>query len=96
MIDETGTILVGVDGSTNAATAVDWAYRLIGLLALPVYAIALYVPPAQRFFELTPPTGSQWAIVAGYSALAAGTLWLVDRAWSRFAASRTDSPPARW
>lgn len=25
MIDETGTILVGVDGSTNAATAVDWA-----------------------------------------------------------------------
>jgi cation-transporting ATPase E len=75
------------DNEPNA-TAVDWAYRLIGLLALPVYAIALYVPPAQRFFELTPPTGSQWVIVAGYSALAAGTLWLVDRAWSRFAASR--------
>jgi len=50
--------------------------------AVPVYLAAMYVPPAQRFFELSPLGPGSWLIVLAY----AGGCWaltlIADRLFS--------------
>jgi hypothetical protein len=45
--------------------------RCWGLVALPLYAVAMYWPVAADFFQLTPLTGSQWLCLLAVIAPAA-------------------------
>lgn len=47
--------------------------------ALPVYAAVMYVEPLAYFFDLTPLSAAQWALVIAAAALALGPCALVNR-----------------
>ena len=59
-------------GLGNVLIAGEWERRLVVwvVLAVPVYAAIMYLPPTQFFFELAPLTLSQWALAAGAAAVA--------------------------
>ncbi|OAI47229.1 hypothetical protein AYO44_09935 [Planctomycetaceae bacterium SCGC AG-212-F19] len=58
-----GSLLrVVTHGETQVLTR-DRLLRLLALAALPVYLATMYVPVLARFFELTPLTVTQWAVV---------------------------------
>ena len=57
----------------------DDRYRMLGLLAIPVYLTALYVPPVARFFELTPLGICEWIWVLLYTSGCWAVTLLADR-----------------
>jgi len=67
----------------------DRRFRLLGILAIPVYAAAMYVPPAAQFFELTPLGLADWATVLAVAGLTYAACLLADRASRTDLASRT-------
>ena len=42
----------------------DTRFRLLGIMAIPVYLLAMYVPFSQQFFELAPLGLIDWCWVA--------------------------------
>jgi cation-transporting ATPase E len=70
------------DGEPAAETN-DAGFRLLGLLALPIYLTAMYFEPARRFFEMAPLGGAEWSIVLGYAVVC----WLATLASDRWLAS---------
>jgi cation-transporting ATPase E len=57
----------------------DWRFRLLGVLALPVYALAMYWPPAAWFFELEPLSSLSWLLVLVAVGMGYGLTLLSDR-----------------
>jgi cation-transporting ATPase E len=67
------------DGEPPSAGG-DRTFRLLGLLAIPVYLLAMYVPLAQSFFELAALGVREWLIVLLYAAACWGATVMLD--WS--------------
>jgi cation-transporting ATPase E len=80
-----GNVLIAGEGERRL---VIWA-----VLAVPVYAAVMYLPPTRFFFNLTPLAGSQWALAAGASAVAVAGCVLVGRPTSP-ARRRSGGSPA--
>jgi cation-transporting ATPase E len=57
----------------------DRRFRLLGVLAIPVYLTAMYWPPAARFFELAGLTARDWGIVVVVVIAAYAACLLTDR-----------------
>ena len=62
-----------------ATVAGDQCYRLLGVAALPVYLLTMYVPVLQRFFELVPLGVPDWACVLVIAGSGYGMSLLSDR-----------------
>ncbi len=67
-------ILLGITALLRALTdgedkplAGDLRIRLVAMLAVPVYLLAMYWPPSTRFFELEPLTLPQWGVALAVS-----------------------------
>lgn len=60
----------------------DQRFRLLGLLAIPVYLAAMYIPLAATFFEMTPLGLHEWLLVIGYAASCTALTLAADR-WLR-------------
>jgi len=69
------------DGEARASAS-DARVRWLAAAAVPVYAGAMYLPLAAQFFELTPLSASQWALVAAV-AIPAVALFKVTTLFSR-------------
>jgi magnesium-transporting ATPase (P-type) len=87
----TALVLLGLDtllrvlaDDPHGATF-DRALRWLAAAAVPVYLLAMYVPLAAKFFELTPLTLMQWVQVLGVVAPASAVARLSD--WTA---------PGRW
>ncbi len=70
------TLFRALTDGEPAGSSGDRGFRLLGLLAIPVYLAAMYIPPAQRFFELAPLGVIEWTIVIAF----AGACWLATLA----------------
>jgi cation-transporting ATPase E len=57
----------------------DSNFRWLAVGALPVYGIAMYVPPAADFFQLVPLGLAQWGLVLAVAGPAYGLCLLSDR-----------------
>jgi cation-transporting ATPase E len=57
----------------------DGRFRLLGLLALPAYAVAMYWPAAAWFFELEPLGFGEWLLVVAVVGSGYGLTLLSDR-----------------
>jgi cation-transporting ATPase E len=66
------------DGEPETMKGDNW-YRWIGLAALPVYLIAMYWPPATRFFELQPLGWVEWGLVTAVAVVTYVLTLLSDR-----------------
>ena len=73
-----GRILRDGDGRRSASDTVLWCWLAA---ALPLYAVAMYWPFANDFFQLTPLTGSQWLWVLAVAGPAAVLCWLPLGRW---------------
>jgi len=69
------------DGEARASAS-DARLRWLAAAAAPIYALAMYLPLAARFFELTPLSASQWALVAAV-AIPAVALFKLTTLFSR-------------
>jgi cation-transporting ATPase E len=78
MLGVTALLRALTDGEEKPLVG-DYRFRLMAALVLPVYALAMYVPPSMRFFELQPLTLGQWGLAL---AVAAGG-WLLTLASDR-------------
>ncbi|MCI0376327.1 MAG: cation-translocating P-type ATPase [Gemmataceae bacterium] len=56
----------------------DRRYRILGLLAIPVYLLAMYWPLARDFFKLHPLGMVDWGIVLMFAGLGYGLSWWSD------------------
>jgi magnesium-transporting ATPase (P-type) len=65
----------------------DTKYRLIALVALPVFMLAIYWPPAADFFRLEAPSSSEWAVVILVAIAAYLLTRLLDR-WCKGASRK--------
>lgn len=79
-------ILVGITGLWRALTDGDGdnlrgdrRFRWLGLVALPAYLAAMYLPLTARFFQLTPLTVWHWAWVVTIATATYGLTVLSDR-----------------
>jgi cation-transporting ATPase E len=57
----------------------DRGYSLLGLVAIPIYLLAMYWPLAARFFELAPLGLVEWAMVVMVALATYGLTLLSDR-----------------
>jgi cation-transporting P-type ATPase E len=54
----------------------DRRFRLLGVIAIPTYLLTMYLPPAARFFVLTPLDLAQWAVIVVLAAAGYGfSVW---------------------
>lgn len=63
----------------------DRRVELLGILAIPVYLLAMYVPPARSFFELVPLGPADWALVLAAALAGYGLSAASDVLWRRWA-----------
>jgi cation-transporting ATPase E len=56
----------------------DNRFRLLGVLAMPAYAVAMYWRPAARFFDLAPLGPGHWGLVLAVTAAGLGLSLLSD------------------
>ena len=81
----TTLVLLGLDALLRVladsvrASSQDRHLRLLAAVAVPVYLLAMYVPWAAEFFNLTPLALTQWAQVIGIVAPAAALGRVSDR-----------------
>jgi cation-transporting ATPase E len=68
------------DGEENLRS--DTWFRLLALLSVPAYLLAMYVPPSRYFFALAPLTLSQWGMVLAVVLPTYGACLWSDR-WKR-------------
>ncbi len=66
------------DGEAESLVG-DTRFRWLGIAAVPVYLLAMYLPPAQRFFELEPLRLVDWVVVLLVAAAGYGLSLLTDR-----------------
>lgn len=57
----------------------DWGFRFLGLLAIPLFLVGMYIPPATRFFELVPLGWIEWLAVVVVAAITYGATLVSDR-----------------
>jgi hypothetical protein len=57
----------------------DKRFRLLGILAVPIYLLAMYLPPSTHFFELVPLNPTGWLLVLAVVAAGYGLSLLSDR-----------------
>lgn len=62
-----------------AGSREDRSFKLLGLLAAPVYLSAMYIPALQHFFELAPLGSFEWLLVAIYAAVCWAATLFADR-----------------
>jgi hypothetical protein len=70
----------------------DRRFRLLGLSAVPVYLLAMYVPFSASFFELVRLDVWQWGLVLACAAAGYGLSFLSDR-WQISVGSSAEHPP---
>jgi cation-transporting ATPase E len=58
-----GTLLRALTDGESQPLVGDTKFRWLAVLALPVYAVALYLPLANDFFQLVPLGLAEWALV---------------------------------
>jgi cation-transporting ATPase E len=68
------------DGEENMRS--DRWFRLLALLSVPAYLLAMYVPPSAYFFALAPLSVAQWGLVLAVVLPTYGACLLSDR-WKR-------------
>jgi cation-transporting ATPase E len=68
------------DGDPNGR---DDRFRLLGLLAIPVYLTAMYVPPSAYFFEMTPLGLGHWGWALAYAGGCWAATLVADRVFPR-------------
>jgi hypothetical protein len=71
-------VRVVTHGERQPLAAVRWVFGWV-LLAVPVYALAMYVPPLARFFELVPLGPREWGLVLAVAVPAFGLCLLTGR-----------------
>lgn len=67
------TLFRALTDGEPAAEGSDRGFRLIGLMAIPIYLTAMYFDPFRRFFEMTALGPAEWLMVLSY----AGICWLL-------------------
>jgi len=65
----------------------DWTFRMLGLLAIPLFLFAMYTPFAAEFFELVRLGWTEWAYVSAVALATYGATLLTDRVSNPFARS---------
>ena len=68
------------DGEANLRS--DRWFRLLALLSVPVYLLAMYFPPSAYFFQLARLTEWQWGLVLAVVLPTYGVCLLSDH-WKR-------------
>jgi hypothetical protein len=66
------------DGETQPLVG-DTKFRLVGIVAIPAYLAAMYIPFSQRFFELVALDWSQWLLIVVMATVGYGLTLLTDR-----------------
>jgi hypothetical protein len=64
----------------------DRRFRMLGILAIPVYLTAMYWPLAASFFDLTPLGLLEWGVVLIVAAAAYGMCLVIDALFTPLAA----------
>jgi cation-transporting ATPase E len=75
----------------GSSLATDWWLRVVSLVIVPVYLLAMYWPLAADFFQLAPLGAGEWLRVLAVVVPTYAATWLSDRIpWARvFGRSRT-------
>jgi len=76
------TVLLRALDDGEASLRTDRWFRLLALLSVPAYLLAMYVPPSAYFFELAPLTVAQWGMVLVVVLPTYGACLLSDQ-WNR-------------
>jgi cation-transporting ATPase E len=78
LVGVTALLRVLTDGETQPLIG-DTKFRWLAVGAIPVYLLAMYLPPAADFFQLVPLAPWEWGLVLAVAVPAFLLCWLSDR-----------------